>query len=107
MKMSPERYAELKEGIRQMVDHHGKAPTEAEFKGKTLTRMMWAIFHAVLFDWQYEDTHPAYAAGKVRVLPHKDHNYLNGKLYGEGLNDSHIETALKKIAKELGLQPAA
>ncbi len=105
MKMSPEKYAEIKEGIRQIVDHHGKAKIQDGFKGKSITAMMFALFAALWFDLQYEDTHPAYVAGRVRILPHKDHGWLNN-LYNSGLNDSHIETALKKIAKELGLQPA-
>lgn len=78
---------------------------------------MWGLFHAVMFDRMQDDNHPAWRSNggnKVRVLPFWSRNgatsrdaqepndhWLNRFYREEDLNDSHIETALKKIAKLL------
>ncbi len=100
MKMSKERYEELKEGIRQVVDHHGKEKFNEKFKEATLTSKMWYLLTVVNDDSRNTDQHPSYKNGRVRILPYKDYKW---SIYEGGLNDEHITTALKKIAKELGL----
>lgn len=58
----------------------------------------WAIYHRVMDDRSYDDSHPFYCGEKPRqrVLPYVNRRH-NSKFYAMGLNDSHIETALRKI----------
>jgi meiotically up-regulated gene 157 (Mug157) protein len=104
MKMDNEKYDEIKAGIAQIVDFHGKKQVQTVYADYPLTRMMFDLFNMLWFDKEYDDTHPAYVNGRKRVLPQTNPSWLND-LYKSGLNDSHIETALKKIAKELDLTP--
>ena len=76
---------------------------------------MWGLFTAIQFDRTQDDKHPAYRCNggtKVRVLPFWSRNgepkemqgndhWLNRFYVEENLNDTHIETALKKIAQML------
>lgn len=98
MKMTPQRYDELKTGIKQIVDHYGRQNLGTP---KSPTSLLWKLFHAVTEDFQYHDDHPLYRQ-RSRILPHQDDHWLN-KMYASGLNDTHIETALKRIGKELNL----
>lgn len=112
MKMAPAHYNEIKEGIRAVIDHHGKEAILADYKDQTLMRMMWDLLRMVCFDWQYDDDHPSFLRGRVRILPYKNRlwdlyddigeNTGSGVMNGR-LNDDHIATALRNIAKELGL----
>ena len=68
---------------------------------RTLTmRDVWEVFHQVCEDRSYDDTHPFFTKGmRVRVLPYEGHGSLN-MFYNAGLNDAHIETALRRIISE-------
>ncbi len=109
MKMSKERYTEIKDGIQKIIDAHKEASLPftvftSRYKGLTLRRMMHDLLYVVTYDWMYDDNHPSYKAGRRRFSPHKPQP--GGKtwdLYAGGLNDDHITTALMKIAKELNL----
>lgn len=112
MKMNPTLYTEIKEGIRQVTDHFGPQNVKDAIVQRSLTAVMWSLLNSVMHDWMYDDTHPAYVKGRVRILPHKDRMWSiydnNGERHNRnGIHDSHIETALTKIAKELGLTTPA
>ena len=99
MKMSQERYDEIKNGIATVVNHFGKNKVLENYKEKTITYMMWALLNATTYDFMYDDNHPAFVRGRTRINTHKP----QWNLYNDDLNNKHIVTALKKIAKELGL----
>lgn len=103
MKITAEKYAEIRDGIKTIVDGVGLETIKMHYAGKTVGRIMWDLFSALWFDKQFDDNHPSYVQGvKRRILPQTDPNWLNN-LYNSGINDSHIETALKKVAKELNI----
>ena len=105
MRIKGTRYQELKEGVRAILDHHGLDQLEEHYKkaNYSVTSMMWELLNQVLYDFENDDSHPAYAkCGRTRIVPYKGREW---NLYADGVNDSHIETALKKIGKELGLIP--
>ena len=107
MKMSKKLYDDLFHDC-QVMFHARKL----ENQNKPSNQEMWALFNHVMFDRMNDDSHPAYAKGHVRVLPFwsrdgesraeqgNDH-WLNRFYIEEDLNDSHIETALKRIAKSI------
>lgn len=102
MKMSPQRYNELKEGIRQVVDHFGPQKIKEQYE-LAPKRMIWDLLRILIRNWGYDDTHPAFAEGVwKRIIPYKGIDYST--YYNEGLNDSHLTTALNKIVRELGLR---
>lgn len=91
MKISTDRYNEIKNGISRLIDEYHKASIEPG--------SMWELFNHVSFDFMYDDNHPAYRAGRKRINPHKE----GWNIYKDDLNDKHIETALMKIGRELGI----
>ncbi len=104
MKMNQLKYEEIKAGIAAIVDFHGKNHILERYTNRPTAHLMWALFDALWFDKQYRDDHPSYVKGRPRVIPHTNDTWLND-LYRSGLNDSHINTALFKISRELNLTP--
>lgn len=111
MKMSRALYDELASDIRELLsvtrpDGLREVPTTGE---------MWALFNRVMLERMNDDTHPMWRRnggprtrllafwsrnGESKEMQGNDH-WLNRFYVGEDLNDSHIETALKRIAQEL------
>lgn len=64
-------------------------------------RDAWNVFHRVMQDRSYDTAHPYYDPAsphyRARIVPYVGHNAGIGAIYAEGLDDSHIETALRKI----------
>lgn len=95
MKMPTNEYESLKADYLAMVaalqERHG--PLNYSERG-----MMWRIYHRVCDDRSYDDSHPFYIgeSPRPRVLAFIDWRW-NSKFYDMGLNDSHIETALRRI----------
>lgn len=105
MKIKGARYEELKEGVRAILAHHGLDQLKQHYKEANYpeSSMMWELLNQALYDFENDDTHPAYRkGGRTRIVPCKAREW---NLYADGVNDSHIETALRKIGKELGLIP--
>lgn len=100
MKMSPSTYEEIKTGIRAVVNFLGQDNVRAARDDTSTQSMMWQLFILAEFDYRNDDSHPAYVKGRARVVPFKAFNWSP---YNEGLKDSHIETALMKIGRELDL----
>ena len=106
MKMSKELYAELKTDIEAWAGLRGR-----DVKGASLGEM-WSLFYFVMRDRNNDDSHPAFVSGQwTRGVPFWSRNGENKAMQGndtwlnrfyaeEDLNDSHIATALRKIAKE-------
>jgi len=99
MKMSSARYEEIKTGMKKVVDFYGKRLIQEQIVSAGLVPIAWRLFHATTYDFMYSDNHPAFVKGRVRINPYKE----GWNIYNDDLNDAHIETALKKIAKELEL----
>lgn len=106
MKMRQELYNSIKTDIQTVMDYTGIRTTKGVFEAK----LMWSLLDKVNFDRTQPDTHPAFVKGIVpRILPFDgregcffyDEAFLGRR---NGLNDSHVETALRKISEELGIQ---
>lgn len=96
MKMTKELYDALKADIAVVLKGCGFA-----LRKDTSTAVLWRLLHEVNAQRSYDDSHPRWTQIPrwLPLSPNQDHSYLN-VLYRSGLNDSHIETALKKIAQE-------
>jgi len=103
MKMSQVRYEQLKNGIRTIADHLGPQNCRDFAEDRNGCQLMWALYHKLTNQLQYNDNHPCFANGTwVRLVPH-DENFQSYDDNGVTLHDTHIETALKLIRKELKL----
>lgn len=95
MKIKAEQYNEMKEAIQKIVDFYGPE----NFCGSNMKQVMWQLFHRVAFDFMNDDTHPNYTM-RPRINPHKP----GWKMYHDGINDTHWNTVLNKILKELNIK---
>lgn len=100
MKMSQSLYDLLHQSMQKSVNHLGMEYFRDAYKGLTLKRMLFDLLYFTTYDLMYDDTHPAYQNGRVRINPHVPGFDIYEK---DSLNDEHIFTALKKIGKEIGL----
>lgn len=100
MKIKQELYEKMKTAMELMINSFGGSQKINErFANKSRITKLWSIWNAASFDLMYDDTHPAYRK-KQRVVPYEEgFNVYND----DDINDSHIETALKKIGTELGI----
>lgn len=92
MKIEHEDFEALKRDYREYVRQ-----LQAE-KGPNdyfTMRAAWVIFNLIEDDRRYDDSHPMYVQGlRMRRIPFVARG---ATLYNKGLNDAHIETALRKI----------
>lgn len=96
MKMSPTLFASLKVDINAVFVHHG---VDFTILSKEDVRV---AFYKVMFDRQNDNDHPAFQKGRKRILSHmSEKRWLDQFYKDENLNDEHINTALRKILKEL------
>jgi hypothetical protein len=77
MKISPYLYLDLKTAIVAVVLDPQAIRQVYLSRGLSEVRLLWDCFHASRFD--------------------------SNRLYNSGLNDTHIETALRSIGREIGL----
>lgn len=91
MKFSKEDYEELKADFKLIVSAYNLTA------GMPVN--VWGIYHRILEDHAYDDEHPSYKAGRKRVCKYDGRS--TQYWYKKGYDDSHINTALKKIKKEL------
>ena len=98
MKMSKPLYNRLKSDCMAVIAHHSLPLNAIDTGAKA-----WQVFHAVSFDRSYNDEHPAFAKRvKTRILPctldaGSDRRFIDLFYRDEGLHDTHIKTALKRI----------
>lgn len=101
MKINQHDYVIMFHAVKAVVENAGgPQPIKDRYADKTVRRMLWDVWHAADNNLRYDDTHPGFAKG---LWPRVHPQYPGFDLYANGLNDSHIETALHKIGKELGL----
>lgn len=77
MKISPSLYLDVKTAIVGAVHNPPSIREVYLSRGLSEVRLLWDCFHASRFD-------------------------IN-RLYDAGLNDAHIETALRSIGREIGM----
>ncbi len=104
MKINGTKYATMTAAMRAVVETAGGAARVREHfaaSGLTTLRMLWDVWNGADRNLRYDDSHPAFASGQwTRAYP-QDAGF---NLYADpSVNDTHIETALKKIGRELGL----
>ena len=99
MKMPKPLYDDLAADIRAVA---AAEPVLARPLGaETPMGTLWNLFHHVMRDRQYDDNHPGFMGGHwTRVLPYADRFWLDRFYKDADLNDDHIATALRKIARE-------
>lgn len=101
MRMTAKTYEIVRAAIRAVVENYG-GPTAVRkaYANLSTERMLWDTWNLASFDLRNDDDHPFYTSGKhKRVCA-----YVPGfDVYREGLNDTHIATALRKIGRELEL----
>ena len=78
MKIQGDLYNHMKAAVASIVEANGVDKIKQVYADHSQQRMLWDLWHA--------------GNRSIVIDPYK-----------AGMNDSHIETALKKIAKELGL----
>lgn len=121
MKMSADRFRLLRDTMQRVYDQRNQAAYDAFYANLSTMRKLWDLLYESIFDLQYDDSHPyycspTYGTGNVgkcgilnalnlitedrkrkRVSPHVP----KFDIYDGGLNDSHLATALKRIAQDL------
>jgi hypothetical protein len=95
MKMTQPVFDSLKSDLAIVADKLGIEPAPNE-NLRTMFNLLAIVSQCRAFD----DNHPNFKSGRwARVLPYDGRNYC--WYYDGGLNDSHIETALKKIKGDI------
>ncbi len=104
MKINPKSdiYLKVFNGIKRIAsadgDFHQVCQTYIEKKSRVA--LAWYLFNAVAFDLENPDNHPAYRNGRTR---YNDYD-ANFDMYDDNtLVDSHWQTALLHMLKELGI----
>ena len=104
MKLTQPTYEIMFTAMKAVVEHCGGVTavrTHYTEKDLSSTRMLWDLWHVAQRNLQFEDSHPGFEQKHwTRITP-----CVKGfNLYGDPTTkDSHIETALRKIGKELKL----
>ena len=103
MKMKAEKFNLLRDTIVLVVAHYGGAKAVMESYAGAYTGLLWKLHGIATDNLQFSDDHPCFADGTwPRIAKHVP----GYRTYTDGLMDAHIETALRKIGRELNLQGA-
>lgn len=97
IKMSDALYQDLAESCIKVIDKIGKEKVLELYKEKPV-RAMWEIYHEVSFQKNNPDIHPSFGRDPKRRVLAYDENFREET---DKLNDSHIESALKGIFKQI------
>jgi len=109
LKMSKARYDQVRDTIKAIVEHFGReqvcslsilaCPKIQDVNAA----LRWKLFDIAMQQLSYDDTHPAFVRGIwQRIVPHVP-GFSVQSIYGEGLDDNSIDTALKRIQQELNV----
>lgn len=100
MKIQGQNYEIMKTAVSAVVNHLGAPVVKAAILQSSQDKILWQLWAAADNNLRYDDAHPGFAKKHwTRVTP----QVPNFDLYADDVNDAHILTALRKIAKELGL----
>ena len=127
MKMSQGMYDTIRNAMRNIYNQRNVDLYNSFYADKPLARKIWDLFHEASFELRNDNDHPYFTRPDAKKkknpmirpiwaalnLIESDGRMkrINAHIPGfdpynrdEDLNDAHIETALKKIAKELGIK---
>ena len=93
MKIAPDLYNSIKQDVISVCKSY-----QLNYSELTM-RDMFGILNIISKNRAYDDSHPIFNGTNRRVLPYDGRDYCF--FYVNGCNDDHVETALKKILKEL------
>ena len=102
MKISNQDYAKMKADISAVAKARNVDFTNGgEYDAKVFSpRIMFDLLAFASHNRAFDDAHPQYVSNPAfRVLPFTGQDYC--WYYKSGLNDTHIETALRKIQTEI------
>jgi predicted 2-oxoglutarate/Fe(II)-dependent dioxygenase YbiX len=104
MKIQGQTYDTMHAAMKAAVEHlGGPAKVQGLRAQNTWTegRLLWHVWEIANRSLRYDDAHPAFASGTwTRVCPQQP----GFDLYSDDtIYDSHIESALRKIAKDIRL----
>lgn len=103
MKMSQQRYNLLRDTIQIVVNDVGLEKCHQFATERNDRQLIWLLHTWATDQLQYDDSHPFFQNGTWTRLTPCIEGFKTYKDNGNCLNDFHIETALKRIGKELGL----
>jgi hypothetical protein len=101
MKITGPKYDLMAAAIRGFVEAFGGVANVQRSCAKMNNRQfLWWVWNYASDSLLYDDSHPLFSrSGRTRVHPHVP----GFDVYADGVNDSHIETALKSIFSDVGL----
>lgn len=97
IKMSDEKYQDMANGILKVIEKNGKEKIGEAYKEKPI-RVIWEVFHEWHFQKKNDDNHPSFKQQPDRRVVEYTPGY---DVYSGGLNDSHIQSALKSIFNQI------
>lgn len=89
-------YEQRKNDLQQIIDHFGPSVVLDDYS-KNPVRTTFNLFEKIWFDRKSQDTHPAYAHGRDRILPYDE----SFEMYPNDCNDDHIKTMIKRALYEI------
>jgi hypothetical protein len=99
MKIQGQKYKKMKAAYTAVVNHIGiEVINKNWLKVHSETKIIWAIWWQANTNLTCDDTHPTFIRQK-RIHPYD----ASFDMYSDGDNDNHIDTALKKISRDLGV----
>jgi hypothetical protein len=100
MKITGRKLDTMRRAFGAVANHVGIAALRqnAAKHGHSQTRLLWDVWHEASSQLRYDDTHPRWRT-RTRCVPCD----VSFDAYTDGCADSHIETALRVIAREVGL----
>lgn len=103
MKMSKERYNLIRDGIKERLKDFEFSMIQNTVKQFGIVYTMNVLARPVFDSLQYDDNHPFFADGTWKRYAEHQENFDLYLDNGQTLCDNHINTALKRIAKELNI----
>ncbi len=101
MKITGEKYERMKMAMQAVYSHNPKVAEEAFVRGG-LSMTVWTLWNIADQNLMNDDNHPFFKHRKWdRIVPYDP----NWDVYSNDDDDSHIETALKRILVQIGFRP--
>ena len=101
MKIKGAKYDTMATSVKAVVEARGGATVLKKLAGTVKdTVILWGLWEMANRSLRYDDNHPGFANGHwERYVPQNQ----QFDVYSDDTNDSHIETAMRKICKDLGV----
>lgn len=103
MKIQGKKYEVMKTAMTTLIEHlRSRGNLQKVLNAhESKTFLLWNLWGAVSFQLLNDDNHPAFTRlhNLERIVPYNP----EFDAYSDGVNDDHIETALKHIGSNLGI----